>query len=156
MSLNNLPETAGNAPEPQTLAALKKYGRHLTSCNVNNQQAWDEAQAALNECQMDEGTSIATVEIARKRTKCSCGFEEVKHYASRATAPSQEVAPALPTSNLMRCYHCTCPCHDEKERCENCCDGPVRRIHGSVVYKGKCAEPAPSPATKDTPPEREG
>jgi hypothetical protein len=49
--------------------ALQRYGKHLPCCNLNNQTGWDEAQAALNDCPMDEGYSQACFEIDQGRKK---------------------------------------------------------------------------------------
>jgi hypothetical protein len=68
------------------MATLSDYLRHLPECNLNQQNGWDIAQAAVNDCPPDEGTSIATHEIAQKRTQCTCGMAELEQTIAAAPA----------------------------------------------------------------------
>jgi hypothetical protein len=54
---------------------------HEVSCNLNQQDRWDEAQQALSDCASTpevrgegEATSIAQAEINVKRNQCTCGY----------------------------------------------------------------------------------
>lgn len=60
---------------PKQATLIGDYFKHLPACNINQQTHWDEAQAAVNDCPQDEGTSIATKEIAEKRIECTCGLQ---------------------------------------------------------------------------------
>lgn len=64
---------------------LIPYANHLATCNVNNQQAWDEAATALSDlppevrADSEEMSRVAQAQadVAAKRLLCSCGFQQV-------------------------------------------------------------------------------
>ena len=66
---------------------LELYARHLDSCNINKQAAWDEAALALAELPFesrDGSEALASEEINRKRIICSCGLDlEIERYNRR-------------------------------------------------------------------------
>lgn len=94
----------------ESAEAPNKYGRHLATCNVNKQELWDEAQAAVNQCEQDEGTSIAAHEIAQKRKECTCGFNteqqshdaEIRRIAAALSLPDRGVTIEQITNAIVR------------------------------------------------------
>jgi len=57
---------------------LKKYMNHLPTCN--KMQDWTEAQQAMSDTPsqfIDEGWSIANLEMKEKMNTCTCGMENI-------------------------------------------------------------------------------
>lgn len=60
------------------IAELKKYGRHLPNCSLN--QNWDEAFQAMADTpndQRDADYYVAMQELESKRSTCTCGFDKL-------------------------------------------------------------------------------
>jgi hypothetical protein len=109
---------------------LQHTNGHEPSCNVNQQDRWDEAQQALSDCENTsevhgegEAISIAQAEINIKRNKCTCGYWEGMAQAERAlnhSVISHAPAPPQVTSEQVQ--------------------AAIKKVLGRVLIQGSATE----------------
>lgn len=83
-----------------------------------------------------------------ERWTCSCG-KIYEHSCEEANGCQwnlcAEATPSPATKDHGKTAdHCTCSCHDEKERCEECCDGAGARSVVVAPQTENCGKPVQS------------